>query len=946
MSSDVVHTLQPTLDPVQEARIQAMHRGFLYQHLYAVGCLFEAAAAGLTAVVVERDEDVEIVCPAHRVYVQVKTRAQAITPSDVESALSRFARIRSEHAEGRRPGEAHFVIVANQHPSPVLAASIARKMLGKDVVVFHPDQPVDVPLAWLPPAWRDIDEAVRWCVAKASGVPHAMLAPESLVWKLAGLVMSAATGQLPSGQGFVAEALPQLFEQLLVQLQDFPAPLPFYRPQMDEPALDGAARVRLICGFSGSGKTSWASQAAAHSRHDCIYFDAGDTPGTAFASSLVRELAAAFLETARDVLRRVLLPGASGIDSLRSLDTYFAAQGLSPVVVVDNVHHLPAESVQRAIGATSNLRFVLLCQPSGSTREVEALLAISRETLSGWDLDTLASATVALGAYGGAATMGRLSEQTAGMPLFVQSAARLAVRDYGGDVARLCAALDSLTTIAETTQDVILARTFDGLPSPAQAVVAVLSLVDVILDLDEINKFLSAAMCLDNAGIASIVRALRPLGVVEVFGGQRLKIHDALRMLGLRHLGLLPSEQVLRARRSLRDLLFTSLTEERSASRFSLYVRTLVELKEIEAIIEFAGDELFHEMGIADVFLSSLEAASVSADVDPEQRFWALDGLVFAKLKSGDLESVERWLVRMDEILVAYSLPAAAQLALGMKRMLLRAQHRDVMGVRQGIAGLARVLPDSPVHQRIFRYNAAVALWRVGEREQAERLIDKVIPGYCEILGISISWLVGRSLADLRPLLDREGAIDDVKHLADAMEMRSILMKSRGADPGLWRMFAMKFYSLLGAVDSAVRVGQDVADDFVARHDFIGARQIIEQHVLRFAEHHRLLDRIVAIRSQYAVVLAYCQDFSGAESEMERLQAYAGGFSRQQREEIDSQRALIADLRAGKGPRQRVIGEPLRVPRAAPLIRRDVPKVGRNEPCPCGSGLKFKKCHG
>jgi hypothetical protein len=21
-------------------------------------------------------------------------------------------------------------------------------------------------------------------------------------------------------------------------------------------------------------------------------------------------------------------------------------------------------------------------------------------------------------------------------------------------------------------------------------------------------------------------------------------------------------------------------------------------------------------------------------------------------------------------------------------------------------------------------------------------------------------------------------------------------------------------------------------------------------------------------------------------------------------------------------------------------------KVGRNEPCPCGSGLKFKKCHG
>ena len=27
-------------------------------------------------------------------------------------------------------------------------------------------------------------------------------------------------------------------------------------------------------------------------------------------------------------------------------------------------------------------------------------------------------------------------------------------------------------------------------------------------------------------------------------------------------------------------------------------------------------------------------------------------------------------------------------------------------------------------------------------------------------------------------------------------------------------------------------------------------------------------------------------------------------------------------------------------------IKRDVPKVGRNDPCPCGSGLKYKKCHG
>src|SRR5690606_15673304 len=27
-------------------------------------------------------------------------------------------------------------------------------------------------------------------------------------------------------------------------------------------------------------------------------------------------------------------------------------------------------------------------------------------------------------------------------------------------------------------------------------------------------------------------------------------------------------------------------------------------------------------------------------------------------------------------------------------------------------------------------------------------------------------------------------------------------------------------------------------------------------------------------------------------------------------------------------------------------VTRNAPKVGRNDPCPCGSGLKYKQCHG
>ncbi len=32
-------------------------------------------------------------------------------------------------------------------------------------------------------------------------------------------------------------------------------------------------------------------------------------------------------------------------------------------------------------------------------------------------------------------------------------------------------------------------------------------------------------------------------------------------------------------------------------------------------------------------------------------------------------------------------------------------------------------------------------------------------------------------------------------------------------------------------------------------------------------------------------------------------------------------------------------------PQAQPYVRGDR-KVGRNEPCPCGSGKKYKQCHG
>nr|PZN28103.1 MAG: preprotein translocase subunit SecA [Pseudomonadota bacterium] len=48
---------------------------------------------------------------------------------------------------------------------------------------------------------------------------------------------------------------------------------------------------------------------------------------------------------------------------------------------------------------------------------------------------------------------------------------------------------------------------------------------------------------------------------------------------------------------------------------------------------------------------------------------------------------------------------------------------------------------------------------------------------------------------------------------------------------------------------------------------------------------------------------------------------------------------LLAEL-------ERVVQQAAAPARPTPPRRREGPKIGRNDPCPCGSGKKFKKCHG
>ena len=919
------------LDAAQLVRIEAVHRGFLYQHLYTVGCLLLAQGAGVNAVMVERDEDIELITDKERIYIQVKTRSKLIIPSDISGALERFEDLRKKHAGGKRKGDSSFIVVANQAPSVRLQQILDENRFPSDIFFVCPQSTSEHSPA-LPPAWKSLTDAATWCIAQAEKLNFSLLSPESLIWKLAGLVQLAATGSTPYKQHtFHAKELPTLFEQLIIQLQHFPAPPEFYRPQKLELSLASDERVRIICGLSGAGKTAWVAQEALHYSKLCAYYDTGDLPGPALASALVRELAAKFGTSDRDGLRKILLPGASGYEALKTFDTFLSQQEINLLLVLDNAHRVPVDNLRDVLNATSCIRFVLLCQPNDNVRQLEAVTGTQREALQGWDIDTVAAVVDDLDGFATANGYEQLRSYTGGLPLYVQSAAKIAVMEYKGNIDALCAELQRQENSVETAQEVILSRVYQGFDKLVQDSLALFSLADVGLSRDEVSELLVKSLKVSTSRASVILKKMRATGTVEVFGNHTLKVHDAIRVLGLQHLELMDSVVVHNALLALKELLVVSLHKTRDTLRFSLLTQIYIKLNDVMPLIALSGEELFYEMGINVDIMANLERASISDALEPVHKFWALDGLVFSELKEGLYDKLVNRLDAMESLLAEHEFGYREQIAYAMKRILFSAENGDILEVKRLVEQVSTKLPDAE-YERIFDYNHAIALWKLKKYNEAEALCWKVIEGYYDLLGINPQDVNGKTPDVLWKIINRPEDIQDhLKHLADALELLAKNCEARGRPMPFNRIHSMKFYAMAGAPESMVRVGQDLADEFVARRDYEGAKEVMEQHVLRVVDNAGLVNRLIQVRSQYAVILALCGQHDDAAAEMRCLEPYIMGLNSEQRQEIENQANGIVQL-ANDSLKQ--------------ATRQMFDKVGRNDRCPCGSGVKYKKCHG
>jgi preprotein translocase subunit SecA len=66
--------------------------------------------------------------------------------------------------------------------------------------------------------------------------------------------------------------------------------------------------------------------------------------------------------------------------------------------------------------------------------------------------------------------------------------------------------------------------------------------------------------------------------------------------------------------------------------------------------------------------------------------------------------------------------------------------------------------------------------------------------------------------------------------------------------------------------------------------------------------------------------------------------------SREQIEEVEPQPPALENVQYHHADYDEALAAPAEEPPQQPV--RLAPKVGRNDPCPCGSGKKYKHCHG
>lgn len=932
------------LNPRQLIRIEATHRGFFYQHLYAAIILLRAQSHGVRSVAVERDEDIEIELASGRIYLQIKTRQQRLVGSDVADSLTRAAELRALHESGNRSGTFDYWIISNSDAGPALATDVTG--WPADVHLLTPAKANDAsPL--LPTPCATVSQLMEIAVTDASQVPCGSLVGETLALKLAACVQAAAAGTPPrQDHRFVIEELTELFEQVTQQLQTFPAtPVP-YLAHDEEPAYESNVRIRMITGHSGAGKTAWASEASLHSFDDALYFDVSETSNATLPASLARELSAKLFPTGDD-RREILRPGNTGLDSLRAVNLAIARDELSVSLYLDNCQRVEPESIVAVTAAIPAIKFILLAQPSPHEKTLAARLEVTPHELSGWSNEVVAKHFASVKCPIDLPLAQRVRRLTGGLPLYVLNTAQLAVTQHENDVARLCTDIENATHATLTAQEVILARVFEALGANGRQAAAALSLSDVSLRLDEARSVVEILLGTPPAAAAAI-RAATTWNVVNALRDSSVVIHDAFRVLINAEQRLLDDDARLAVRLRLKELLLASMPTALDLSRQRFFIRLLPLVGQAAELAELAtsASEEFRELGLVDDSYPVLLEVARSEQTSVVDRIWAYDTLAMWESVAGEYDKVDEYVDEMERLAGTAEVPDRLLAEVESKKMLRAGRARDMKAARGHLAESLRLTPKDSHDRFIIRYNFALAAFLNTDYDAARDEADRLTTDYYALLGLRYEDVFAKNPPEILARVKKSNdSQDHLRRLADCLSLRCKSLEKSGAIDPLARLHAHKFYITSHALYSAAESGKQVVEDFIDANQVGEAKRFIENNLLPFIRGSKLVEFVGPVRLLYAVVLAYAGKRKEALAELETVRDF---MSTSNKAELDHQEDRIGKILSGKvrlGPPRVVSSFPKPAPRQA-LASPARSRPGRNETCPCGSGVKFKKCCG
>src|SRR3546814_14762151 len=111
----------------------------------------------------------------------------------------------------------------------------------------------------------------------------------------------------------------------------------------------------------------------------------------------------------------------------------------------------------------------------------------------------------------------------------------------------------------------------------------------------------------------------------------------------------------------------------------------------------------------------------------------------------------------MKALLDEHDLGEDEWLAWGMKRMLLMSMVGDAAGVQEMLGLVEGRVPGKAEHMRVFRYNRALAFFKLGDNTTAVAEAGKLVEEYYDALGLTPADVMGRNPRSEERRVGKEG---------------------------------------------------------------------------------------------------------------------------------------------------------------------------------------------